>query len=1562
VVRNRLAMHAVTIASATALAVGAAAGGAAAAAARGPVSPSAGSSKVVISSKMAAVTGAPAVARLGGVKALGAMAPASEVSGAVALNLRDQAGLASFIASASDPRSPMHGRYLSSAEFDAQYGPTPAGVGAVEAVLRSDGLSVTGVSGNGLLVSFSGAASQVERAFRTGIERYRLADGDIGYGTTSAVEIPASIAGEVTAVAGLDDLVRYRSQVVRAPAGRRAARVKRSALPAAIPGAPNACSDAVGQEQFGAITDSEVAYSYGVDGLYQAGDLGAGQTVDIFELEPFLLSDVQQFDECYFGTDHTSQVTTMPVDGGSGVGEGSGEAALDVEDVSAIAPAAHIHVYEGPDTSLGSLDVYNDMVVADDSRAISTSWGLCETALQAGAPGTQAVENSIFMEAAAQGESVFGPAGDDGSDDCTPGPGPTPQYLSVDDPSSQPYVVGVGGTTFLSTTEPPDETVWNDDGTGGGGGGGVSETWEMTSWQQYSAVPGVTNNPYTSYSTATAPPTYPYQACSNDPSGTGDDERPAGSPSTLPAGTLCREVPDVTALADEYTGITVYFAGYGGWTNFGGTSSSTPLWAAMTVDIDASNFCSGEPDGAGFVTPGLYAVAADPTSYAEAFNNITQGNNDTFDTGTDLPLGAQGNTYQAAAGYNLASGLGSPRITDADGSPGLAELLCESATSATRAGVTSVSPAYGTASGGTTVTITGHDFGADVGTVQFGDTSLPAADIESWTCSGADCTVVVAAPPFVQAPGTFGPPGGVVDVVVQPAVTSEEASAPNPAGVFHYLATPSGSSPAVEYVSPPAGSASGGTTVHVIGSGFEDGSVTSVTFGGQAGGSVQVLSDSELSVTTPSGTGATCSAGSSVAATGACQVQVVVTTSAGGASPTSDILPAAEGPVVTNPAEIFVPAPGCDCEVVPAATEFDYAPAPTVTSITPAYSSAYGGTTETIDGSGFNMLTYEWTNFGPSNAGDSQDLNLVSITPDSLQVVALGAALGVGTEPLPTGVSVQSYGGLGLPGPSSPFAYAGIPEVSGLSTTAGPTTGDQALTITGSGLIDASSVQIVSQSSAPLGTAVSVVYLSSPPTSDTSLTIYTPAGVPGPNDVEVCSATDCSAADPAVDSYTYAYPGQPIVTNSGPSSGPAHGGTSVTINGQLLSDLRAVYFGSRLAESWASGPSQDPEGSPTQVTAVAPPGVAGSTVDVTVLTSGSPLASPVSSRATFTYSDSAPSAPVAVRAAALGGGATVAWAAPLSDGGDAFTGYLVSASSPGRASAQASLPTSAGSYTFAALQPGVSWTFTVRATSALGTGLAGVSAPVVPVAGDNGYLVATANGAVLGFGSLASAGGTGGLTLPDPVAGIAATADGLGYVLVLTDGDVYAFGNAGYNGAPSLPAGSKVAGVAGTPDGHGYWIVTASGAVYGFGDAHYHGGTVATTSSVVGIASTPDGLGYYLAEADGDVVGFGDAVVRGNLLGHSLAAPIVGIAVNPSDGGYWLVGADGGVFAFANAGFHGSMIGEHLNEGAVGLASTPDGAGYWIVAADSGVFTFGSARYEGNPMGVAQSAAVAIAS
>ncbi|MDQ6606096.1 MAG: S53 family peptidase, partial [Actinomycetota bacterium] len=294
--------------------------------------------------------------------------------------------------------------------------------------------------------------------------------------------------------------------------------------PRAATGGPAPCSTAVNAAS-GAYTADQIASAYDFTGLYGAGDLGAGQTVGLYELEPNLKSDISAYQSCY---QTSALVSYAKVDGGAGSGAGSGEAALDIEDVIGLAPAANLLVYQGPNTDVGALDTYQKMVTDNQAKVISTSWGACESHLAA---GDAATENTLFAEAAIQGQTVVSASGDSGVRDCYE---PTRKVTtpSVDDPASQPFVIGVGGTTLTSPGPPPAESVWNN--STGAGGGGDSSLWPMPAYQSAA-----------------------------DPS-LGVIDSGSAPASTCGGSTgYCRQVPDVSADADPNTGYVEYWRGDG---------------------------------------------------------------------------------------------------------------------------------------------------------------------------------------------------------------------------------------------------------------------------------------------------------------------------------------------------------------------------------------------------------------------------------------------------------------------------------------------------------------------------------------------------------------------------------------------------------------------------------------------------------------------------------------------------------------------------------------------------------------------------------------------------------------------------------------------------------------------------------------------------------------------------------------------------------------------------------------------------------------------------------------
>lgn len=1125
-----------------------------------------------VSHRPEAVTAAPRLPH--GARAVGVLSGTSRVSGVVALKLRNQAAAQRFLASVTNPRSRVYRHYLARGQFANLFGPTRQAVAAVEAQLKSDGLRVTGAASNGILVEFSGTAARVESAFATGLEQVRLANGSLGRATTSAVKVPANIASRVTAVLGLDQLVHDTTNITHRTklAERRSSTTLR---PRTATGGPSACSDAQQAGTVGGLTDQQIASAYGLDSLYSSGDLASGQTVDIFEEEPFLKSDVQTFDECYFGSDNTGNIHVINVDGGPEAGPGFGEAALDIENVSAMAPNAHIHVFQGPLTGVGGVDVWNAIAVADDARQITSSWGLCETAMQEGGPGQQQVENEIFEQTAAQGQTVFNAAGDDGSDSCAgQAANPVAPDLSVSDPASQPYVTGVGGTTMENPTDPPSETVWDNGTTGGGGGGGISESWAMPSWQTASAVSQNASD----------------QACSNDPTGTADDYHLADYPTVLPAGTPCREVPDVSAAADPQTGITIYWDG--SWGLIGGTSSASPIWAAILAEVNASSACSLGSSPVGFVSPLFYQIAQSG-EYADAFNDITSGNNDNLGVG-------DGSEYTAGTGYDMASGLGTPRVTDASGAPGLDAQLCADAAaenSGTAPQVTSLSPSDGPIAGGQTITVSGNNFGASRGSVYF---STSKATVVSWS----NKAIQVTTPPYLEPPAT--PAGSAGRALVTVVTSGGKSSPPSGASAFDYTAGSSGGTPVVDYISAPYGSTAGGNTVEIVGSGL---SGATVDFGDVPAtiDNVSSNSDNELRVTVPKSDG-TCAV---PATQGMCAVAVMVTIG-GHTSSGPTILPAYVGPITFGPDGSFAAPAGCDCEVTQAPEEYDYASKATISSVSPSYMDEGGTSTAVITGTGFNLLTYEWTNIGPADQNQSQDYELEGISPTTV-TVGVSADPNSTVELDPWQLSVQSAE---QTSDAYTIEYAGTPNLTSISRHVVSQSDPGSLTIEGQGLFDVNSVVFSDQQGLGFGYSQSMAITNQ---SDTQLTVAIPQFFAIPTDVLVCSVTGCSAADPSTDTLVFAYPGRPTVTSRSPSSGPPAGGTTVTINGTFDSNITAVDFGKKAATI-----NSEPVGTVSgQVSVTAPPGVPRSKVNITISTDGGQLVrqptSAVTSAATFTY-------------------------------------------------------------------------------------------------------------------------------------------------------------------------------------------------------------------------------------------------------------------------------------------------------------------------------------------------------
>src|SRR6202020_587240 len=79
--------------------------------------------------------------------------------------------------------------------------------------------------------------------------------------------------------------------------------------------------------------------------------------------------------------------------------------------------------------------------------------------------------------------------------------------------------------------------------------------------------------------------------------------------------------------------------------------------------------------------------------------------------------------------------------------------------------------------------------------------------------------------------------------------------------------------------------------------------------------------------------------------------------------------------------------------------------------------------------------------------------------------------------------------------------------------------------------------------------------------------------------------------------------------------------------------------------------------------------------------------------------------------------------------------------------------------------------------------------------------------AVTAFGAATAVPGTTLHGLAAPLVGMAATPDGLGYWAVASDGGIFSFGDAAFEGSTGgMHLNAPIVGMAATPSGRGYWL------------------------------------------------------------------------------------------------------------------------------------------------------------
>ncbi len=394
-------------------------------------------------------------------RSLGRLSQAAPMAVTFTLPLRRQGELANLLRRLADPADPAYGRYLTPAQFAAQFSPTQADYDAAVHYARAQGLTVTGLHSNRLLLDVAGPASALETTFGVHLNRYQRPDGRVFHAPDTAPSVARAMIGIVTGVVGLCDAAVRRPHLVRADTDR---------LAFAEP-------KATGSGPLGGLAPQDIQTAYNLSSVPLTG---SGQTMALFELDGYNPNDIGAY-ESRFNLPFVPMENIL-LDGATGqAGTNADEVTLDLELSLALAPGvSRLLVYETGSADSQVLDGYSRIAEDDRAKEISTSWGLDEPD---SILSTLQSENAIFEQMAAQGQTIFAAAGDYGAYDS----GSRMGGVAVDDPGSQPFVCSVGGTTLSTsgTNTYFSETTWNAGSVAAGaGGGGISSIWPIPSWQQ----------------------------------------------------------------------------------------------------------------------------------------------------------------------------------------------------------------------------------------------------------------------------------------------------------------------------------------------------------------------------------------------------------------------------------------------------------------------------------------------------------------------------------------------------------------------------------------------------------------------------------------------------------------------------------------------------------------------------------------------------------------------------------------------------------------------------------------------------------------------------------------------------------------------------------------------------------------------------------------------------------------------------------------------------------------------------------------------------------------------
>ncbi|MGN6118933.1 MAG: S53 family peptidase [Rhodanobacter sp.] len=566
------------------------------------------------------------------------LAPTDQsVTVSLMLRLRHEAELENYVRQTATPGSANFQKFLTTAQFAERYGATDAQIAKVQGYLSQHGLQGELLDSH-LVISVRGTIGQFSQLFGTPVHNYvSRKTGQRFHRPARPLVMPVGLGDNVILASGLSNEWHYvPHHTSKLPVTNLRLANPPTTLSAQARAAATGNPTATGVP--GQYTVGDVANLYNINPLYRRGITGKGSTLAIVTLATFDPSDAEDYWTAIGLDTKPNRITQVHVDGGGGT-NGADETTLDVQQAGGLAPQANIIVYDAPNAGSGFVDAFARAVSDNRADSISASWGLGEifnfAALNVdGARNTDTTDvgdlrayHQIFLEAAAQGQSMFAASGDSGAYDTVralgtgDGPGEFSAPLTVDAPASDPYITAAGGTTvpvkFVNSSGQvvlsiDQESVWGWDYLlpfvpsrdyvfSVGGGGGVSVYWRQPMYQLFTS--GMERSEKNQELTYNDPATGPYTYLK------------------LPGNFKGRNLPDISLNADPETGYLLVFQG--GLYSSGGTSFVAPQLNGITALLRQST-----GHRIGLWNPHMYLLQ-NLFGYGKwsAFNRISAGDN-----------------------------------------------------------------------------------------------------------------------------------------------------------------------------------------------------------------------------------------------------------------------------------------------------------------------------------------------------------------------------------------------------------------------------------------------------------------------------------------------------------------------------------------------------------------------------------------------------------------------------------------------------------------------------------------------------------------------------------------------------------------------------------------------------------------------------------------------------------------------------------------------------------------------------------------------------------------------